>query len=381
MRKKYIFGKKLYISILTSILVLLTTVATTFAWVGVFANSTFESFDISIKGSSLEEYGVVISATGEEGTFSETIDALTIKKMILKNWGYSDDIIDDDSKAELLFNSLNMHQCTTLPIVEGNKVKKLGTFKTIENMITRNYFKFDIYVAPIQFYPSSSGDYLLDVYVGDGLVTSSSRTYVPSNKIVYPNTFLNPLINLPEGIIKIDGGTELRSVNHNPSKACRVAFEKYSVVDKDKPEQYDSSNEPISTIIYSTDSYNYPVYDSNSMTYNFGGILPNDANYGILNYNQADYKYAKNGIKSISMDEGIYSIRGVTGTHPDKVLSSDTNHLVDSNDANEQVGLGKMMKISISFWIEGWDADCINTLNQNLLTLSVELNTTNEERF
>ena len=54
MRKKYIFGKKLYISVLTSILVLLTTVATTFAWVGVFANSTFESFDIDIKLSNLE---------------------------------------------------------------------------------------------------------------------------------------------------------------------------------------------------------------------------------------------------------------------------------------------------------------------------------------
>ena len=61
MRKKYIFGKKLYISVLTSILVLLTTVATTFAWVGVFANSTFESFNIGIKASSLEEYNVEIS--------------------------------------------------------------------------------------------------------------------------------------------------------------------------------------------------------------------------------------------------------------------------------------------------------------------------------
>ena len=52
MRKKYIFGKKLYISVLTSILVLLTTVATTFAWVGVFANSTFDTFENLIGDSS-----------------------------------------------------------------------------------------------------------------------------------------------------------------------------------------------------------------------------------------------------------------------------------------------------------------------------------------
>ena len=61
MRKKYIFGKKLYISVLTSILVLLTTVATTFAWVGVFANSTFETFNIDLKASHLDEYGIEIS--------------------------------------------------------------------------------------------------------------------------------------------------------------------------------------------------------------------------------------------------------------------------------------------------------------------------------
>jgi hypothetical protein len=34
--------------------VLMTTIATTFAWVGVFANSTFKQFDIEIKASSLE---------------------------------------------------------------------------------------------------------------------------------------------------------------------------------------------------------------------------------------------------------------------------------------------------------------------------------------
>ena len=71
MRKKYIFGKKLYISILTSILVLLTTVATTFAWVGVFANSTFDQFDFNIKSSSLEEYGIEISLSGKENSFSD----------------------------------------------------------------------------------------------------------------------------------------------------------------------------------------------------------------------------------------------------------------------------------------------------------------------
>ena len=41
-------------------------------------------FDIDIKLSNLEEYGLEISLTGEEGTFSDTISSEEIKKAILK---------------------------------------------------------------------------------------------------------------------------------------------------------------------------------------------------------------------------------------------------------------------------------------------------------
>ena len=382
MRKKYIFGKKLYISILTSILVLLTTVATTFAWVGVFANSTFDTFDVLIKSSSLEEYGIVISATGEEDSFSDSIDGMTVKKMILKNWGYSESLLNDEERVEQLFSLLNMHQCTTLPITDGNIIRKLGDFKTIEKMSTHNYFKFDIYISGIQLYPgSSSSSFLLDVYLGDNLVTSSQKTYAPPKPVTFPSDFSNPLTDLPTGITKISGGETLTTITHNPSKACRVAFEKYEVVEKGKPELYGDSSEPISTVIYSTDKYNYPTYNTDLASYEFGGILPNESNFAILNYNQADYKYANNGIKKVTMDENIYGIRGVTGTNPDVILSSNTNHLIDSANPNEQINLSQMMKVSIYFWIEGWDSDCINTLNQNLLTLGVVLNTANEDIF
>ena len=40
-----------------------------------------------------------------------------------------------------------------------------------------------------------------------------------------------------------------------------------------------------------------------------------------------------------------------------------------------------MMKVSISFWIEGWDADCYSVLDRNPITLSVSLSLANEETF
>ena len=104
MRKKYIFGKKLYISVLTSILVLLTTVATTFAWIGVFANSTFEQFDIGIRVSNLDEYNIDISLDGINFSKDGIIEGVELQKQILLNWGYSESVLDNDEKINYYFS-------------------------------------------------------------------------------------------------------------------------------------------------------------------------------------------------------------------------------------------------------------------------------------
>ena len=381
MRKKYIFGKKLYISVLTSILVLLTTVATTFAWVGVFANSTFESFDVIIKASALEEYGIVISATGEEGTFSDSISSTSIKRQILANWGYHDSEVMDDNRVNNLFSSLNMHQCTNTPVVNGNKIQKLGQFKTIEGNDTRQYYKFDIYISSTRFYEkSSSSSFLLDAYLNPGLLQAKTKQYRLLGTVPFPSSYVSPLTDLPNGIRAINGGEEFLEVNSNVASAARVAFEKYEVVERGVPSLYEGK-EPISTIIYSGDSYNYPTYNEISNLHEFGGILPDAYNFAALYYNYYDFVNAKNGVNRVSIPSELYSIRGVESETADRTLHSTTNHLIDSQNNDEKIGLSTMMKVSISFWIEGWDADCYSVLDRNPITLSVSLSLANEETF
>ena len=381
MRKKYIFGKKLYISVLTSILVLLTTVATTFAWVGVFANSTFERFDVNLKASSLEEYGIVISATGEEGTFSDSIDGITIKRQILKNWGYKNVEYMTAETVEALFSELNMHQCTTLPVVNGDKLQKLGDFKTIENMDTMQYFKFDIFVSATSFYGNSdSSTFLLDAFINPGLLHASTKSFTLNKPITYESSFVNPLVDLPENINKVSGGDTITTGYSNVSSAARVAFEKYEVVQRGMPSMYEGK-EPISTIIYSGDSFNYPTKNTNNGCYEFGGILPDSQNLAVLYYNQYDYKHSNNGVKHVSVPSDIYNVRGVESVTADKTLHSNTNHLIDSQNVDEKIGLTSMMKVTVSFWIEGWDADCFSILDRNPITLSISLGLVNEEVF
>jgi len=381
MRKKYLFGKKLYISVLTSILVLLTTIATTFAWVGVFANSTFESFDVIIKASGLEEYGIVISATGEEGTFSDSISSTSIKRQILANWGYHDSEVMDDNTVNNLFSSLNMHQCTNTPIVNGNKIQKLGQFKTIEGNDTRQYYKFDIYISSTRFYEkSSSSSFLLDAYLNPGLLQAKTKQYRLLGTVPFPSSYVSPLTDLPNGIRAINGGEEFLEVNSNVASAARVAFEKYEVVERGVPSLY-VGKEPISTIIYSGDSYNYPTYNEIDNIHEFGGILPDAYNFAALYYNYYDFVNAKNGVNHVSVPAELYNIRGVESETADRTLHSTTNHLIDSQNNEEKIGLSTMMKVSISFWIEGWDADCYSVLDRNPITLSVSLSLANEEIF
>ena len=175
MRKKYIFGKKLYISVLTSILVLLTTVATTFAWVGVFANSTFEKFDFNIRANELVEYGIEISATGQEGTFSDEISSTEVKTQILLNWGFTQKDLTDYG-VENLFNAITLEQCTTIPNIVDGKMTSLNQFTNLVGENSTSLFKFDIYVSPTQYYDSGShSDYKLDVFLGQGLISGTTK--------------------------------------------------------------------------------------------------------------------------------------------------------------------------------------------------------------
>lgn len=381
MRKKYIFGKKLYISILTSILVLLTTVATTFAWIGVFANSTFEQFEIDIKASGLEEYGIEISATGEDGTFSDSISGNVIKRQILSNWGYSNVEMLSDDTVDSLFSALNMHQCTNTPILQDGKIQKLGEFRTIENNLTKQYFKFDIYVSSTRFYEgNSSSAYLLDVYINQGLLQSPVKKYDLIGPVTFPNAFVSPLNNLPTGIRALSGGDVVSTVYSSAASSARVAFEKYEVVSRGNPSAYEGK-EPVSTIIYSGDSYDYPTYNETNNSYEFGGILPDNSNFAVMYYNYYDFVNALNGVSHVSVPSSIYSIRGVESATADRTLHSTTNHLIDSQNSNEQIGLTAMMKVTVSFWIEGWDADCYSILDRNPINLSISLGIANEEVF
>ena len=384
MRKKYIFGKKLYISVLTSILVLLTTVATTFAWVGVFANSTFDEFSFGIKSNALEEYGVEISLDGIHFTNELSFD--DIRPQILKNWGYENVDSMTDKQIAALFNNLNQDQCTTLPYFSGNKMIKFGNFTDIFGFETKAYFKFDIYIAPEQYYDSGTySDYKLEVFLSNGMLSGHKKSHTLINNFTYPSNFINPyddliengLFTLPDNYRTIKSNEIISTARVDSASAARVGFEKYEVIEKGHPEQYTDTSSPKSAIIYQH-SYEYPVYDEINDTYSFGGIVPDDYNLAVGYYNSTEYKYYKYKLKAVSLPDEMLNTRSVNGISPDVRLTSQTNQLINPSDINEQIGINQMMKITVYFWFEGWDADCFPAINYSPVDINISFMVKNE---
>ena len=79
--------RKIYMSLFTTLFILLTCVVTTFAWVGIFTTSTLGSFDLNLMVQDPkdgEDY-LRISATGEENTFDEAVALTDIQTQIMSN--------------------------------------------------------------------------------------------------------------------------------------------------------------------------------------------------------------------------------------------------------------------------------------------------------
>ena len=394
MRKKYIFGKKLYISVLTSILVLLTTVATTFAWVGVFANSTFENFTFDVHASKLRDYNIVLSLTGDEDSFSSTISFDDIKKTILKNIGYTDSQLSSKEKINALFVNHRIEQCTTVPVLNStnDKIVKLGDFKAIKASYdglfenTKNYYCFDLYITVDKATDiNQSSDFLLDVFLSQNMLSGNARTKTLYNPFTYDENFINPLIASPipnMNITPIVGGQTMNSVKVDSASAARVAFEKYKVVDRGHPEQYNSTSSPISTIIYQ-DSYEYPYIDNDTGVTNLGAILDDEINLATGYWNSFEWRFVHQQIFKLSLNDpehiAIKNTRSVNGSVPDVVLSKETNHLIDSTVESEQISTSKMMKIKVYFWFEGWDADCMGAINNSIVNINLGFMTNKDD--
>lgn len=346
--------KKVYLSVLVSILCMITLVTTTFAWVGFLNFSKFEQFEINLNSSELEEYGIEISLTGEDGTFGSSVNSTELKRAILINMGYSSDSLlmnteEQKNRIEEIFRNVTLDQCSSTP-----KNNTFPDFKDISNEITKAYFKFDVYISAYRAFNSGdTSEFYLDAYLTGNLFEGTKETRNLINEYTYPSDFINNVVN------GIQANTTLKNnITVDSSSACRVAIQKYGVATKYDTSWYNNNTTPIDLIIYQGGTA-MPTYDSSTGVYSFGGIMQDDYNLALCDYNKKYPKKAKTiPTELLTRGDIEYNLDG-------------GNQIIDSSKAEEKIGVDQMMKMTIYFWFEGWDADCFDVIDRKPVTLNL----------
>ncbi|MGM9970107.1 MAG: hypothetical protein ACI35S_06905 [Anaeroplasma sp.] len=346
--------KKIYFSIIVTVLCFATLTVTTYAWVGIFTSSSFDNFTINLFSNEFREYGVEISLTGEEGTFGSTVDEIELKREILENYGMRMDYITTDQAVQKAFSELLLTTCSVKP----NEDNSFNDFLDMYDNVTTKYIKFDVYISAYRAYDSgSTSEYLLDAYLTGNLFEGTKRSINLINEFTYPSDFIN---NVEDGI---QGGTKIKNnVSVDSSSCTRIAIQKYNVVEKGHPEAYNDYSIINDYVIYQQGP-NEPIYNPLTNIYSFGGILEEEYNLALFQYNQKFSHKRKNLPDWALLRNDI------------DFSANSYNQIIDSTNPNEKISTNDMMKLTIYFWFEGWDADCFEVIDNSPVTFN--LNFTN----
>lgn len=369
--------RKIYLSVIFVALSLLTMVATTFAWVGIVSNASFEKITINLETDNEEsDYGVMLSLTGKEGDFHDSIDAIDLQKQILINMGVPEKTLQKEMNIRNTFNSIGLTPCTVTRMSDGTGLYSFTDnygykpYAYDDGFITSysGYFSFDIWITIYKIGDDVTGsENKLSVYLrgGDkGILSSDYSSSFIANDIIYPDDsnpmssqYLDTLNSFGPG--KVVAG----EIYINPANATRLSVQKARSV---RLYDYDNSNNDDyrGLKIFKTGS-NIPRYDSRFNVYDFGGVLPSDYNFAWKQYNST-----RTGIERVGeVPENVINRGDVTF-----VDDGVTNHIVDKTD---NVTTSDMIKMHFNFWFEGWDSDCFEGIDSQRVDINLSFSTKN----
>lgn len=345
--------KKMYISIITCVLILCTAITTTYAWFGINNYVNGSEFNMKINDTYGKE-SLYLSLDGVN--FSQTISAVDAMRNQLTQKGLDVSELSDEDVEKEFFVQNRIDAITT-----NLSSNALLSFEDVFGVSSDRYLYMELYVA---------------VESDDETYTLSSPVYFDKNIVSgqvinhhFPNALYYPVTN-----------ETLTSAKINTKNYSRVAVTKHSVVligdhfDSETGEIIDVNGNIVNpdlnptSLIY-TPSSNEPSYNSSTDIYNFGGVGVN-YNISIDEYNKL---HPQNKIyipASILAREDIV----LDDVDANPTLGNECNLIIDVTD---QLKNGYMMKLGFYFWIEGWDPDCIGRGSSQQSELSLALTTLN----
>ena len=381
-------NKKILISILTSVIVMITIVATTFAWVGIFTYANTDNFSINLKVSELDaNYFLRISATGERGSFSDEADSLEIKKQILMNINnWERDFIDSKESDEI--DALYSRYCITTPSTcTLTSDGQLSDFYTVYNKnsdyystfhSSNSYIKFDIYLTVdtkegIKL--NNEGLAPEDISINSNVLITELENTLVGTLCKQKLTNLNPYKNmeLPSTYSALKKLPDTAFFDMNSANSTRFALVFYDPININNT--YSGNETPTKTLIYHGGDQN-PVEENG--VFDLGGILPEEYNTALRelliirpNYKSSVYtyynqQYVEDLSKAIERGQTDLDLVEANSKVWNKPVNPDSSPYLGVKN-----GIQTKQKISVYFWFEGWDSDCIEGINEKPVTLNL----------
>lgn len=366
------FARKMYFSIIASTLIIVTAATTSYAWYSTNQNAVIDRFNLNIYNSNDKDSDELkLSITGNKDDFHQYLEETDLERAVLFNLiGETEtnklgDGTTNQSKLNIknMFNRMVKLVNATPNLDSNNKpdltkgFKELNLDDVTKSNTTTNYISFDLYVAVEndKTYVTEGTTVYLDSYIENNEI---------KNEVCQSEDYMCSLLtNLPSGgIDSITGETlvskPMSQFKVNAKNAMRMGYITYSPTQKGVK----SETNVLKQNIYSLSSQEASKTND---VYNFGGLNGDNSGYNaMLEYynsikNVDNYKDLIPDYIKTRSDDYLY------GEDTDKEIISKSYNLTTSN----------MIKIRFYFWLEGWDADCFNTLTGANASFSIYLST------
>ena len=373
-------SKKMFISILTSVIVMVTMVATTFAWVGIFTYANTDNFNLNLKVQDLDvNYYLTISASGKKGTFSDEADIREIQKQVLKNQNrWKDELIDNFSEKEL--SAFYSKYANTIPssyiLNDDNTMnfyainyKNTSYYSTSSSNL--DYLKFDLYLS-VDAKEGIQEETEINSNVFLSNIAETIKGTLCSQKLTNLNSYKN-MPSIPNEYSLLKELPDTSYFNINSANALRFALCLYEPININ--DDYVGDETPSTISIYHGGKKKPDVAGE---IYDLGGNLPEDYNTALQELLIIRPNYKNSIFESYNQIYNDDLNRAISNGNNELELIEENSKIWSkpSNiDVNKYLGVHNgiqtKMKISTYVWFEGWDSDCLIGINEKPITLNL----------
>lgn len=392
-------SRKLYISLLTLVLLFVVAGTVTFAWFKLNTNAWFSDLEIGASSNA----DLRISVVGVEGTYGSHLTNKQIGSSIIAHSNGWDLTWDDTEKAYFWYDSEEDKyiKVTDENVEDYMKILSLKPVTTKDGKVFRNlngmlvnetykyFFRFDLYFM-------SNENLAQDVYFSNRTITYPDGTIIPKTEFT---TVGQESMTFPDNIVAsfdtynqvtgkmihfnaadqkaYEDGVDVtdsfkQNFNTYVSDATRFALETKSI-DVDTTE-VTTSGVRLYELNKGNGSYATTMVESGITSANTtyvgtaGAAYDATKNAAFTYYNTVRQAELDAGTGTDSTIEPI-NYKDVPNTY--KGLDTVEAAKIISLNASNNYGKYGTAKMTLTLWIEGWDADCIDTVLDQQLTFDM----------